>query len=120
MYETESIIKDAEVLLYGIKDVRDELKILHAVATYQQDIQQSLSTNSGTVKSSRTATYVVNDINAMDKVARDIESSVGLLHKVHFQPIHVTNNVGYRSIRLEVFSKDKKPLGRDGLLWSSQ
>lgn len=68
-------IKHAESLSYRIKDIRDELSILRAVAGYQKNVQDKIFRARGK-KSNSLATYVFNDIGQMDNVSIRVEAAV--------------------------------------------
>ncbi|KAG4275635.1 hypothetical protein FPRO04_14341 [Fusarium proliferatum] len=62
--------QDAAKLLYHVKDIRDELNILKAVATHQRTVEGGFP--GGLSPSSYSASYVMNDIEEQDKVAMRI------------------------------------------------
>ncbi|KAI9896675.1 hypothetical protein N3K66_008847 [Trichothecium roseum] len=70
-------IKHAESLSYRIKDIRDELSILRAVAGYQKNVQDRIFRARGK-KSNSLATYVFNDIGQMDNVSMRVEAAVDM------------------------------------------
>ncbi|KAK1711763.1 hypothetical protein BDP67DRAFT_566638 [Colletotrichum lupini] len=69
-------IRKAEDLSSRIKDIRDELNILKAVAQYQRDVQREMQKLPGSQEAGLSASHVVNDIKEMDKVADRIQTSV--------------------------------------------
>ncbi|KAF4447042.1 Serine threonine- phosphatase 6 regulatory ankyrin repeat subunit C [Fusarium albosuccineum] len=73
--EIETTIAEAAGLSCGIKDIRDELKILLTVAGYQKTIQADL----GVVPSERSAEYIVKDLEEMDATAEQIQKAVETL-----------------------------------------
>ncbi|KXH30275.1 hypothetical protein CSIM01_12630 [Colletotrichum simmondsii] len=68
-------IRKAEDLSSRIKDIRDELNILKAVAQYQRDVQREMQKLPGSQEAGLSAPHVVNDIKEMDKVADRIQTS---------------------------------------------
>ncbi|EXF83077.1 hypothetical protein CFIO01_06249 [Colletotrichum fioriniae PJ7] len=75
-------IRKAEDLSSRIKDIRDELNILKAVAQYQRDVQREMQKLRGSQEAGLSASHVVNDIKEMDKVTDRIQTSAGNLVSV--------------------------------------
>ncbi|KAF4983473.1 hypothetical protein FDECE_17297, partial [Fusarium decemcellulare] len=71
----ETTIAEAAGLSCGIKDIRDELKILMTVVGYQKTVQTDL----GVVPSERSAEYIVKDLEEMDATAEQIQKAVETL-----------------------------------------
>ncbi|GAB1320775.1 hypothetical protein MFIFM68171_10985 [Madurella fahalii] len=61
-------------LLCLIKDIRDELCILRALASYQKIVQERLLRSDPDVP--RSANYIIKEIDEMDKVAKGIHNAV--------------------------------------------
>ncbi|KAJ0358501.1 hypothetical protein COL154_009127 [Colletotrichum chrysophilum] len=73
--------RKAANLLFQIKDVRDELHILKTVADYQEKVQNSLdeaihSASNAAFEENMKAKYVRNDIDELDRLARNIQEAV--------------------------------------------
>lgn len=73
--------RKAANLLFQIKDVRDELHILKTVADYQEKVQTSLdeaihSASNAAFEENMKAKYVRNDIDELDRLARNIQEAV--------------------------------------------
>ena len=83
----------AEDLAKTVKDIIDELNILESTAHYQQDVQRSMKAMKAmrkqelrsTIKEMKkdkipetdlTATYVINDIQRLDTVAKRVHDAV--------------------------------------------
>lgn len=79
-------IRKAEDLSSRIKDIRDELNILKAVAQYQRDVQREMQKLRGSQEAGLSASHVVNDIKEMDKVADRIQTSVSTLRLQFTRP----------------------------------
>ncbi|KAI1417262.1 hypothetical protein F5Y13DRAFT_185336 [Hypoxylon sp. FL1857] len=67
----------AEHIISEIRDVRDELNILKSIADYQYTVQKRLLGRDST-GSDLSASYVVNSITEMDRLATTIQSPVDL------------------------------------------
>lgn len=71
----KSSIDHAEALSSQIKDIRDELAILRAVAKYQENVQKELF--EGRKKTSNmSSTYVLDDLGEMDEVSKRVQAAV--------------------------------------------
>ncbi|CAG7563248.1 unnamed protein product [Fusarium equiseti] len=73
--DIRTALKEAEMLYSEIKDFRDEVNILSSVAQYQLAVQKRLPGNK--VKAADlSASYVLGDLEKMDRVANRIELAV--------------------------------------------
>lgn len=61
-----------------IKDIRDELNILKSIAGYQKIVQAKVFEETS-LASDLSATYILNDLDEMDKLAERIQSSVSYM-----------------------------------------
>ncbi|KAM7208059.1 ankyrin-3 [Naviculisporaceae sp. PSN 640] len=61
-------------LLCLIKDIRDELRIIRALASYQKGVQEMLLGRGPDVQ--RSADFIIKEIDEMDRLARGVHSAV--------------------------------------------
>lgn len=75
-----SAIKSAERLYCEVKDVRDELNIIKAIARFQELVQRNITQKPRDADrdADLSATRILNDVKEMDLVSSRIESAVGL------------------------------------------
>lgn len=79
--DVQGATRKAAKLLFQIKDVRDELHILKTVAEYQEKVQNSMdkaihSASNAAFDDNMKAKYVKNDIEELDRLARNIQEAV--------------------------------------------
>ena len=75
--EIRTALRQAEMLYSEIKDFHDEVNILSSAAHYQLTVQKRLPGNK--VKTADlSASYVLEDLEKMDRVANRIELAVNL------------------------------------------
>ncbi len=71
------MVRAAAQLLYHVKDIRDELGILKAVATHQKKVQNDLRRSDGLLSQDNLpASYIIDYITEMDMVSQRIHAGV--------------------------------------------
>ncbi|KAI3551249.1 hypothetical protein CSPX01_01166 [Colletotrichum filicis] len=88
---SQSDTRKAAELLFEIKDIRDELNILRTIAEYQRKVQSSmddtalelLNVHNPEFDRDSNAKYVKNDIDELDRLAKNIQGSLQTTLQLH-------------------------------------